>query len=219
MMKKKLSKTQKVAIDILLIAIMVILFLAVLGRMEAGQNRTGISLFLGVVTGLLFVRLFLVISKNADKSETKCDEEQEHVLYDERQELVRGRAYTYGFYTFGIYNGILSILSMGDIPLPAEQGVLFFVGIVIAGAVTITYSILKDGYFALNENRKTLLFSFCIVTIINFVGGMNSLHVGTIIRNGKLSLGSMHFFCCGLFLYIFILLVVKSLMDKREDKA
>ena len=113
----------------------------------------------------------------------------------------------------------MSILSMGDIPIPAEQGVLLFVGIVIAGAVMITYSIWKDGYFALNENRKTLLIIFCIVTIINFVGGMNGLHMGTVMRDGRLALGSMNFFCCGLFLYIFILLVVKSLMDKREDKA
>lgn len=186
---------------------------------NAVENKTGLSLLLGVVTGLLLVRLFLVISKKEDESEAKYGEGQGSVRYDERQELVRGRAYTYGFFTFSIYNGIMSILSMGDIPIPAEQGVLFFVGIVIAGAVMITYSIWKDGYFALNENRKTLLIIFCIVTIINFVGGMNGLHMGTVMRDGRLALGSMNFFCCGLFLYIFILLVVKSLMDKREDKA
>ena len=186
---------------------------------DAIKNKTGLSLLLGIVTGLLFVRLFLVISKNEDRSETKYGEGQGSVRYDERQELVRGRAYTYGFYTFGIYNGIMSILSMGDIPIPAEQGVLFFVGIVIAGAVMITYSILKDGYFALNENRKTLLIIFCIVAIINFVGGMNGLHLGTVIREGKLALGSMNFFCCGLFLYIFVLLAAKSMLDKREETA
>ena len=38
MMKKRLSKTQKVAIDILLIAVMVILFVAVLGRISADQT-------------------------------------------------------------------------------------------------------------------------------------------------------------------------------------
>ena len=185
----------------------------------AMKNMTGISLLLGIVTGLLFVRLILVISKNGDKSETKYGERQEPVRYDERQELVRGRAYTYGFFAFGIYNGIMSILSMGGVPIPAEQGVLFFVGIVIAGAVMITYSILKDGYFALNENRKTLLIIFCIVAIINFAGGMNNLHLGMVMREGKLALGSMNFFCCGLFLYIFVLLAAKSMMDKREEKA
>ena len=49
---------------------------------NATDNKTGLSLLLGVVTGLLLVRLFLVISKKGDESEGKYGEGQGSVRYD-----------------------------------------------------------------------------------------------------------------------------------------
>jgi len=170
----------------------------------------GVSVLMGIVIGLLLVRFFLVMTKTGDHAKAE---------YDERQELIRGKGYKYGFIALAFYNALAALLHFSEIDLPLDQGVQTVVGILLAAAVMITYNIRNDGYFALNEKRGTLIVIFIIVCLLNLVCGINNLHMGTVIIDGKLAIGSLNFFCMVFLIYTLGVLFIKTAADKREDEV
>lgn len=93
--------------------------------------------------------------------------------YDERQELIRGRGYKYGFLTilsldaiFLILNGQVKVSSLLMIMIPLFAGVWVF----------SMYTIWNSAYFALDQN-KVKLFSwiFVIVGVMNCIKGIEGL--------------------------------------------
>ncbi len=167
-----------------------------------------LGVFTGVFVGIVIVAILLKLTKT-DKSR-KC-------RYDERQQLIRGTAYRYGFFSMMVINVLAIIFDSGEMPLPVESGVIHYVSILVGVGVYASYCILKDSYFALNENKKVIMLVFCLVGIINFCGGILQIAHGNMIENGVVNSNCINFLCGILFIVIFIILLVKSAMDKRED--
>lgn len=172
-----------------------------------------------IVSLMLIGALLMVIIVNVART---GDPDREK--YDERQLIYQGKAYKYAFYTLLIYSGlILAALIAGETvrtyKLPVDNSTLILVGIMLSVLVFAIYSILKDAYFRMNENKKFLLGVFWVLAAVNL--GLGIFHV----INGDIATGGIITFegAGSLLLGVTMLAVAsvatyKRIQDKRGDE-
>lgn len=165
-------------------------------------------LILGVVIGLLVVVIILAVTKTGDDTKNQ---------FDERQELVRGKGFQYGFFAIMISNAVLLFMKAFEIPLFSDLQVAMVLSIVIGVSVFASYCIWNDGYFALNENRKSLLVMFGFIGLLNLVIGIGNIFAGVVIENGAFTFRSTNLFCSMMFIVVFIMLLLKQIKDGKEE--
>ena len=166
-----------------------------------------VGALVGFVVGIVLVAIF---SKFANKNRKLKTE------YDERQKVLRGEGYKYGFYAMAIYAVLNTILGIADYSLPVEPAVYNFSYIFIGAVVDIGYCVFHDCYWGLNNNKS----KWCIV--MGFAGLINAVAVviacteGAFIYNNMISTPGINLLCAILCLFLAISVFVKSLMDKKE---
>ena len=175
------------------------------------SRNLGISvgLAVGILVGLI-IAVFLVRMANTDK---KVKSE-----YDERQLRVRGDAYRYAFYTVLIYETILAILAAGRITLPVQSYLVHFAGILLGCLVLSGYSIWKDAWWGINNNRKRYAVVFIVCAVLNLIPVVGSITAGTLMQDGELTAPFLNAMICFMLLVVGIELLIKHLMDKRSGK-
>lgn len=166
------------------------------------------ALILGVVIGLLVVVIILAVTKTGDDTKNQ---------FDERQELVRGKGFQYGFFAIMISNAVLLFMKAFEISLFSDLQVAMVLSIVIGVSVFASYCIWNDGYFALNENRKSLLVMFGVIGLLNLVIGIGNIFAGVVIENGAFTFRSTNLFCSMMFIVVFIMLLLKQIKDGKEE--
>lgn len=172
-------------------------------------NAVVVGVYAGVIIGIICVVLLLALTKNGDSA--KC-------RFDERQELVRGRGFKYGFFTLLICNFIVFMLEMSDVPVYAETEVIVVINCLIGISIYVIYCIWNEGYFALNENRKRLMVAFAVIGVGNLLVSAVNIAEGTMIENGKLTFRSLNL-CCGLLLIVvFVTLLLKKVCKDGKDE-
>lgn len=172
---------------------------------------------LGFVLGILIVAVLFAIIFVLASRWTKTDYFGT-CKYDERQELVRGRGFKYGFFAVLIYNTVYGIFdSVFPKRLPVETMTAMFIGILVGVLVHVCYCIWNEGYIALNENPKRLKILFAFIAFFNLiVFVMSALH-GEVVVDGVFQNGVLNLGCTIMFLVIFIVMFAKELSDRREN--
>lgn len=173
----------------------------------ADANYLLITVLLGCIAFVCLTCIIIILFKK-NRTERK---------YDERQLLVRGNAFKYAFFTMLIYNVIAYILYLCEANLPLFPDTLFMLGVLVGLMVFVTYSIWNDAYYALNENKKQVNTFLIVIGILNLGIGISHLFDGTAIVNGKLAVGSINLICGILLIYVFIVNIIKFLVDKRSE--
>lgn len=172
-------------------------------------NAVVVGVYAGVIIGIICVVFLLALTKNGDSAKCK---------FDERQELVRGRGFKYGFFTLLICNFIVFLLEMSDVPVYAETEVIVVINCLIGISIYVIYCIWNEGYFALNENRKRLMVAFAVIGVANLLVSAVNIAEGTMIENGKLTFRSLNL-CCGLLLIVvFVTLLLKKVCKDGKDE-
>ena len=171
----------------------------------------------GFIVGflLVFVAIFVVrmiVSKKLGGVPTgKCN-------FDERQELVRGKAFKYGFFTMMACNIILGFgPDILEVELPMANSVAMFLSLAIGLVVFASYAIWNEGYFSLNERPKSMMILFGFIAVVNTISAIMNYHQGKMFADGKLTFFAMNAVCAGMFVLIFIVLFAKSIARKHED--
>ncbi|MBQ3036114.1 MAG: hypothetical protein IJD31_04200 [Lachnospiraceae bacterium] len=167
-----------------------------------------VAFVIGLAVGLLVVAICVAATKKGDDIKNQ---------FDERQELVRGKGFKYGFFTMMISNAALLVLKILEIPLFSNMEVAMTASIVIGVSVFASYCIWNDGYFALNENRKSLLIMFGLISTLNLVIGIGNVFAGVIIENGAFTFRSTNLFCALMFIAVFIVMLAKHIKDGKEE--
>lgn len=135
--------------------------------------------------------------------------------YDERQALIRGKAYMISFYIMIAYYTIYGFSS--TLQDKFDTSTAMFTGVLIAVAIHFSYCIWKDAYFSLNEDKKKMMIAFGGIATINFVLGLGNLIHGKIIVDGVITYHCLNLLCAILFLYLFIVLFTKRLTMNRQS--
>lgn len=166
-----------------------------------------VGLLSGVLAGTVIVMVLLRWTRE-DRGR-KC-------RFDERQELVRGRGFRYGFFTVTLSNIILAELqTVGERPFMDAEAAAFL-SMLLGVLVHIGYCIWHEGYFALNENPGRMMVVFALLAVFNFAIFMVQLSHGEIIKNGVMTASAVNLWCAVEFLIIFVILFAKKLHDREE---
>lgn len=166
--------------------------------------------YLGLVVGVLVgVAVVVFVFKTSRTDGLKCK-------YDERQAIVRGNGFKYGFATLALYNAAYGLCA-GAWKKPFMDTLTAMVlGICIAAAVYIVYCIWNDAYFSLNENPKRVLLGFALIALLNYmIAGMNFYH-NEMVEDGVLTYRSCNLICAVLFTVIFAALFIKKIIRGAE---
>lgn len=165
------------------------------------------GIFSGLVIGMILVIVLLRLTKK-DYS-LRCK-------YDERQQLVRGRGFKYGFFTLMIYD-IFYGWGMDALDQQYIDDVTAMIfGVCLGVAVYASYCIWHEGYFSLNENPKRVLLVFGILAVLNFIIFAVQILHGTVMEDGVITYHCVNLLSGVLFIFIFIVIFAKWFCNRRE---
>lgn len=167
-----------------------------------------IAYVLGIVAGIAMVVVMGIISKVVfKKSLFSCK-------FDERQELVRGRAFRYGFFTmiayFLVFGVTVEIMGRNIISV----GIVCILGAAIGIMVFVVYAIWHDAYYALKENPTRFSMLFAAFMILNLIAGIRRF---TDHEAGE-SKVSMNLIFAVVFFVILAAQLLKRIVDKKNEE-
>ncbi|MBO4903208.1 MAG: hypothetical protein J5518_10480 [Lachnospiraceae bacterium] len=166
----------------------------------------------GVLTGFVVgIVLVAVIARFANRNKKMKTE------YDERQNVIRGMGYKYGFYAVVLYAALQTILAVAGIELPMAPEVLAFSYIFLGVTVTFVYCVLNDAYWGLNNNRRRYLILMGLIMLLNGAGVARAIADGSLIVDGKLSTMGMNLLVTVMFIIMMAVMGIQTLREKAED--
>lgn len=176
------------------------------------NGEYSVSYIIGVVVGfvLIFGIMFFVSKQlNADKSmKTK---------YDERQQIVRGEAYKYSFWTMVFLVMIYAFIDSSGIELPCVNSVVIIAIIMTSIVVHAVYCIIHDGYFGINNKPKSYYILFIFLGLFNFFIGIINTIRGVLIIDGKLDIPFANYIAGFMFIIVGISIIIRHMMNKTDD--
>jgi len=164
-----------------------------------------VGLAAGIVAGLIFVA-FLFRKKVLD-----CH-------FDERQELARGKAFQYGFFTL-----LISTYVYGTSDVVFGHWCDALAGVTICLAVSLCVfavtCILKDAYLSLREKPRVVMTMFALLTLINLGFGVMYGVSGDLVEDGVLTFRAVNPIIGTATLVILIVYIINHLLRSREEEA
>ena len=138
--------------------------------------------------------------------------------FDERQELIRGKAYK---------NAFLAVISYGALYIGASlliekefltTSVALIIGMFVGLVVYAVYSIWNEAFFSLNQTPKGYIILLICTAFLNAQSGINTIIDGSIVANGTLALESISLICAISFSIILMTMLVKIVVNKKAEQ-
>lgn len=142
--------------------------------------------------------------------------------YDERQELIRGRAFRYGFLTLAFLLAATVLWEECVGTLPIEFPLLMMACLMVGCLVVILYDIWKDAYWEIRQTSGSNIAVglMVIVMAMQYMGLRGQIKNGDVIVRGVLTWdGGIYLLILVFFALILANLLVKSWMDKRGGSS
>lgn len=167
----------------------------------------------GFVVGILLVVLIkFLFDRRKTEQKKGCD-------YDERQQLARGEAFKYGFFTLLAWVVFTSIICEDGMPQWCSLLVLNMTGAGIALLVFGCYCIAKDAYMSLREKPLSMY-------IVTGMAGFSNLGValhhfreqGGLLEDGKLGLSMVNLILGIVFIVLLAAFFVKMRQNQEESE-
>lgn len=167
------------------------------------------AMALGFVTGILVVAIVCAVLGKMAKKKGVFGKGQ----YDERQQIARGRAFTWAYAVLLVYLAVWMVFRSMEIPFFME-GDSVWAGALLSIAVFVGYSIFHDAYFKASESPKTWIVIICACGLLNLVIG-----IGRLLRAASLAdrfNNNMNLFVGLLLVATLVMLLIKRAIDRRE---
>ncbi len=171
----------------------------------------GLSLLLGLIFGIIMAAILICIIMKKITTDKSLK-----AKYDERQEVVRGRAYKYGFLTMCILNILVAFMGK---PLSKylEYGVLVFISVCISLLVFAGYCIFNEAYIGINEKPvRSIILLFAIGVLNIWLGVMNYVLQRGVTEKRLLKVENVNLIAGVLIIVIVIMMIVKQLINKKR---
>ena len=161
----------------------------------------------GIIVGIILVIILIKVINKDGALRTK---------YDERQQIARGKANMYGFYTCLIACAVMLFLNTGNFGAEKLGYAGFFIPIMAGLVGQVSYSIFKDAYVGLNTNMTRFIIIMAAIGAFNLFFGIMAAVNGELIVDGQFKGPIINLLCGILFVIIFAELVIKKAIDARE---
>ncbi|MDE6759322.1 MAG: hypothetical protein K2J90_01440 [Lachnospiraceae bacterium] len=185
--------------------------------LEAGGTRS-VYYYLGMIFGVIFTFLLLaflkwLVGKMGGRVE-RCGRKDS---YDERQQLARGKAYKYAFFTLIFYMTVVSLISEFNRISWFMSFCGIWIGVCLSIMVFAVICILEDAYMSLYENAKGIIMIFSIVAIMNLAVIVRVIvERRPILENGAISLDYMNLVVGVMICVILAVFCGKVIYNKRH---
>ena len=176
--------------------------------MNANVARA-VGVAVGILIGLVIAVLLVRFANKNKKYKTE---------YDERQLRVRGDAYRYAFYTMAVIEVILFILKLAEVSLPVHDSVLHIASVLIGCIVLCVYSIWKDAYWGINNNRKRYGVVMVVCGLLNLIPVVGAFAEGSMVQDGMITGPVINLMVCIMLLLIGFELLLKHILEKRAEQ-
>ena len=165
----------------------------------------------GVLIGVIIVALVFAYNKKKTGSVVGGD-------FDERQQLMRGKAFQAGFFTMLFFSFLYWVLVTLVLQRPLmEDGLSALIcGLVGVGVFGID-CVFHDAFFTVQNKPKNYIILFTATTISQIPAAINNLQAGRVIQNGVLTFSVVPIVCAVLFLGILAAIIIKMHAMKKED--
>ncbi len=171
--------------------------------------KSSVGLLFGIIVGLVIAFVLLKMANTNHRMKTE---------YDERQQLIRGKGYMYGFYTIMFYEVIMMVLDIAEFEFPVEHYTLHFVGVIFGCTVLCIYSLWNDVYWGLNNNKKKYSIIIVFAIILNLLPIIGQAASGTLVQDGKIGLTTLNIFVIIMMAAIGIAAVIKKLVKRDSSE-
>ena len=143
---------------------------------------------------------------------------RQQTVYDERQEMIRGIAYRYGFFSMMVAAVVYIFLAGIGLSGAVEPTLAVFI-VMITGVITyVSYSIAHGAYFGINNNRKRWIILDGVIVAVNAGCAVMEYMNGGLFENGVLTLsGNANLICAAAFAAIFAALIVKERSERMGN--
>ena len=137
------------------------------------------------------------------------------MTFDERQELARGKAYQYGFFTL-----MVCVFLYGVTDMLGEKWCDTLVGCTLCVCVALTVfaitCIRKDAYLSLKEKPGTVMTVFAIIGVVNLALGVVYWVSGDLVQNGILTFRAVNPILGLMSLLILLVYLVNYVLERGE---
>jgi hypothetical protein len=140
--------------------------------------------------------------------------------FDERQRMVRARAYRAAFWTLVAYLALSGVYSVATGLEWADNQTESFIGICLAITVTVVVNAAGDAYFGFNQKPGIYLALFGVMAAANAAFGIwNITHGVEFVTDGRLNYHCLSFAVVAAVLALFATLAVRALVRRKRDGA
>ena len=168
-----------------------------------------VGVAVGILVGLIIAVVLVRFANKNKKYKTE---------YDERQIKVRGDAYRYAFYTVVVFEVILFLLKLGEVSRPVHDAVIHIAGVLLGCIVLCVYSIWKDAYWGINNNRKRYGIVMLLCGVFNLIPVVAAFADGSMVQDGIVTGPVINLMVCVMMLLIGAELLLKHILEKRSDQ-
>ena len=165
------------------------------------------AMALGFVTGILVVVIVCAVLGKMAKKKGAIGRGQ----YDERQQIARGRAFTWAYAVLLVYLALWMVLRSMEIPFFME-GISVMIGALLSIAVFVASAIFQDAYFKASESPRTWIIIISAVSLLNVGIGVGRLLRGETIADRLYN--NMNLFVGALFVIVLVCVVIKRAVDR-----
>ena len=145
-----------------------------------GRRTTDMSEILSFTVAFIAVQIFKIIMFKKDK---------DYSGYDERQELIRGRAFRYGFLTLAFSLAAVTLWEECVGALPIEFSLLMMACLMVGCLVVILYDIWKDAYWGIRQasGSNAAIVLMVAVMVMQYLSFRGHASAGNVIVDGILT--------------------------------
>ena len=139
--------------------------------------------------------------------------------YDERQMLMKGKAFRGAFFTALGYSLLIFLLDIVGVKIPMETGLLVLTGGMISLIVYVTIAIMNDAYIGLNEKLGSTLLVFLACGFINIVPIITNIREDKFVKNGVLTNSFANVIMVVMLFIISAVLIIKHLVINKGEES
>ena len=170
------------------------------------------GMVVGILVGVIIVALIFTYNKR--KTGTVNGGE-----YDERQKLLRGKAFQKGFFAMAIFCVLYWALVMLIAQRPLMEDGLscllcVFLGIGVFGIDCVVH----DAFFTVQNKPKSYIALFTASSLCQVPSAIDNLRDGEVAENGVLTFGVVPIVCFVLFMSVLAAILLKQLAARKEEE-
>ena len=147
-----------------------------------------------------------------------CYKGSNHPEYDERQKLVIGNGYKWGFFTMLGLLLIYSLLNYSGLSDFMSPAIFCEAAIIVGVGVLVTYTMINDGYFAINAMNNRIVGVFTALLLLNLAGTIRFFMTGMMFKDGRFGTGLILLLITVLLAIFLCICFVKRNRGESEDE-